>query len=120
VSRLRLYFDEDSLRHALVNALRAQGADVLTANEAGMIQKPDEDHLRYATSLGRSLFSYNVSDFYRLHSEFLSTSEEHAGLILSQQQRYNLGEQMRRILRIIAARSAEDMRNRLEFLSGWP
>ena len=31
----------------------------------------------------------------------------------------SVGEQMRRLLRLIAARSAEDMRNHIEFLSAW-
>ena len=43
----------------------------------------------------------------------------HAGLILAQQQRYPVGDQMRRLLRLVAAKSAEQMRNRIEFLSAW-
>jgi hypothetical protein len=43
----------------------------------------------------------------------------HAGLILAQQQRYPVGDQVRRLLRLVAAKSAEQMRNRIEFLSAW-
>jgi hypothetical protein len=43
--KIRLYVDEDSMRHALVEALRARGVDVLTALEAGMIERKDEEHL---------------------------------------------------------------------------
>jgi hypothetical protein len=39
---IRLYFDEDSMQHALVNALRARGIDVLTALEAQRIERSDE------------------------------------------------------------------------------
>lgn len=35
------------------------------------------------------------------------------------QQNYSIGEQMRRLLRLIAAKSAEDMQNQVEFLSAW-
>ena len=35
---IRLYFDEDTMDKALVLALRARGAEVLTAQEAGMSQ----------------------------------------------------------------------------------
>ena len=45
--------------------------------------------------------------------------KNHAGIILGQQQRYSLGEQMRRLLRIIALKSAEEMQNNFEFLSAW-
>ena len=31
----------------------------------------------------------------------------------------SVGEQMRRLLRLIAHRSAEDMQNHIEFLSAW-
>jgi hypothetical protein len=56
--KVRLYFDEDSMRDALVRALRARGADVITALEAGMIDRDDSEHLDYATAHGYSLFSF--------------------------------------------------------------
>ena len=45
--------------------------------------------------------------------------EAHAGLILVQQQRHSIGDQMRAVLRLIAAVPAEDMENRVAFLSAW-
>jgi hypothetical protein len=89
--------------------------DMLTAQEADMIEREDRDHLAFAAREGRSLYSFNVGDYCRLHA----MGRSHAGLILAQQQRYPVGEQMRRLLRIVAAKSAEDMRNRIEFLSAW-
>jgi hypothetical protein len=117
--KIRLYVDEDSMRHALVEALRARGVDVLTALEAGMIKRKDEEHLEYATVQGRVLYTFNVGDFYRLHTAFLKQGKSHAGIILARQQRYPVGEQMRRLLKLIAAKSAEEMKNRVEFLSAW-
>jgi hypothetical protein len=43
----------------------------------------------------------------------------HAGIILMRQQHYSVGEQMRRLLRLMASKSAEDMENWVEFLSAW-
>ena len=43
----------------------------------------------------------------------------HAGIILAQQQRYNIGEQMRRLLKLVGTKSAEKMRDHIEFLSAW-
>ena len=100
---------------ALVSALRARGADVLTAQEAGMIERQDDDHLEFATAKGRVLYSFNVGDYCRLQAQ----GRTHAGLILALQQRYSVGEQMRRLLRLIAAQPAEAMQNRVEFLSHW-
>jgi hypothetical protein len=112
---IRLYLDEDSMDRALVAALRARGVDVLTAQEARMIERPDEDHLRFATHEGRVLYSFNVADYCRLHGQ----GQPHAGMVLAQQQRYSVGEQLRRLLRLMGSRSAEDMKAHLEFLSAW-
>ena len=60
---IRLYFDEDSMQYALINALRACGIDVLTALEAQRIGLSDEDYLDLATAQGRVLYSFNVGDF---------------------------------------------------------
>ena len=46
---------EDAMDKNLVQALRARGIDVMTAFEAGMIERPDEEHLKYATKEGREI-----------------------------------------------------------------
>lgn len=107
------------MQSALVRALRARGVDVLTALDSGMIERSDEEHLEYATKEGRVLYSFNVGDFYRLHQEYPAEGKSHAGIILARQQRYTAGEQMRRLLKLIAAKSAEKMKNQVEFLSAW-
>jgi len=43
----------------------------------------------------------------------------HAGMVLAPQQRFTVGEQLRRILRLRAALSASAIRSRVEFLSNW-
>jgi hypothetical protein len=116
---IRLYFDEDSMRHALVRALRTRGIDVVTALECDMIEQSDETHLDFATAQGRVLYSFNVGDFYHLHTVYLTEGKSHAGIILAPQQRYTVGQQMRRLLKLRATLSAQEMQNRLEFLSNW-
>jgi hypothetical protein len=44
-----------------------------------MIQRNDEEHLEFAAKTGRVLYSFNVADFYDLHSRYLSVCNEHAG-----------------------------------------
>ena len=108
------------MQSALVRALQARGVDVLTALEAKMIERSDEEHLEYATKEGRVLCSFNVRDFYRPHQEYLTEGKSHRGIILARQQRYLTGEQMRRLLKLIATKSAaEKMKNQVEFLSAW-
>ncbi|MCI0491087.1 MAG: DUF5615 family PIN-like protein [Blastocatellia bacterium] len=103
----------------LLLALRVRGTDVATALEAGMIRLEDADHLEFATSQGRALYSFNIGDYCFLHTEYLNQNKHHAGIILASQQQYSVGEQMRRLSRIIGAVSAEEIRDSIVFLSAW-
>lgn len=116
---LRFYFDEDSMQRGLVDALRIREVDVLTALEADMIERTDEEHLRFADIAGRVLYSFNVADFCRLDAEFQMAGFSHAGIVVARQQQFSIGEQMRRLLKLQAARSPEEMINRVEFLGNW-
>jgi hypothetical protein len=119
VTALRLYLDEDSMDDDLVAALRLREIDVQTASEHGMLGCSDAAQLRWSTAQGRVLYSFNAGDFCALHTQFLRRGERHAGIILAQQQRHTLGDQLRGVLKLGAARSAEDMVNQIEFLSAW-
>jgi hypothetical protein len=117
--KIRLYFDEDTMDGDLVHSLRIRGVDTVTALEQGMIRRDDIEHLELATSQGRALYSFNVGDYQRLHTQFLTQGKHHSGIILAQQQRYTVGEQMRRLLNIVASVSAEETKGTLVFLSSW-
>ncbi len=65
------------------------------------------------------MYTFNVKDFHKLHKAYLSMGRSHAGIMFAQQQRYTLGEQVRRLLRLMAAKSAEQMKDHVEFLSAW-
>lgn len=84
---LSLYFDEDSVNRAvnraLIRALVARGMDVTNAIDAGHAGSPDRVQLEHATADGRVLFTYNVGDFFALHTEFRQDARSHAGLILA-------------------------------------
>lgn len=116
---IRLYCDEDSERHAFVLSLRRRGVDMITALESGMTGKTDEEQLEFAAAQGQTIYSFNMGDFCRLHARWVGEQRSHAGIVVARQQRYSIGEQIRRILKLVAARTAEEMHNRLEFLSDW-
>jgi uncharacterized protein with PIN domain len=119
VTVIRLYFDTDSMEKALLAGLRARGVDAITALEAGLADGSDEEQLRFASSQGRVLFSFNAGDFCRIHAAFLAQGQPHAGIVVAPQQRYSSGQRLRRLLRLIGAKTAEEMQNQLEFLSQW-
>jgi len=92
---------------------------VVTAADAGMIRRKDEEHLSWATVQGRALYSFNVGDFHEIHTQWTAAGRDRAGIILAQQKRYSTREQIRRLLRLIGSLTGEAMKNREEFLGRW-
>jgi len=107
------------MQQGLVVALRARRIDVLTPSDCGMIGRSDEEHLQRAASDGRVLYSFNVKDFSLLHARWVSTGRQHSGIVLGFQQRYSIGEQLRRLLHLVSRVPTADMLSRLEYLSTW-
>jgi hypothetical protein len=89
-----LYLDEDTIKSALIKALRNADLDVLTAAEAERLGMSDEAQLIWATEQQRVIYSFNIGDFCRLHSDFLAQSRDHAGIVLAPQQQYSIGQQV--------------------------
>ena len=118
MSQIRLYLDEDTMDSDLLAALRLRNVDVVSTGEVQMLSRSDEEQLQWALNNQRVIYSFNARDFYRIHTKALEKRQEHSGIILGVQN-YSIGEQMRRILRIIATKSAEEMKNQVEFLSAW-
>ena len=117
--RIRLYLDEDTINRALIAGLRARNVDVLTAQEASRIGTSDEAQLAFATAEQRTIFTFNARDFVQLHGEWVEKGQEHSGIVVSDQLQLQVGVVLRRLLKLLDGRSAEDMRNWLEFLSSW-
>ena len=116
---LRLYFDEDSSNTDLIAALRLRGLDVVGVGDSAMRGRTDNDQLTWATGQRRVLYSFNRGDFCWIHSKMMRAGQSHAGIILALQQEYSIGEQMRRLLHLVNTLNAEDMLDRIEFLSAW-
>ena len=113
---IRLYLDEDAMSRALMQGLRARGVDVTTVFEAGMVGRSDEAQLEYAAALGRVIITFNVGDFCKLHGDYLAAGVGHGGIIVAHRQRYSVGEQVRRLLKLVESEEADDLKNRLIFL----
>jgi hypothetical protein len=115
----KFYFDEDSADKPLVEALRARGLDITVPSENGQLERPDADQLHWCMQNQRVLITSNIDDFYALHSELLRQGKSHSGIVAIQQQRFSIGERLRRLLKLWSTLSAKDMINRVEFLSHW-
>lgn len=116
---ISLYLDEDTMDEDLVRALRARGVELMTVREAELLGKSDEEQLLYAADHGYVVYTFNVGDFMALHTKFLQEGLSHGGIILGEQRRWSVGEQMRRLIRIIDSKSAEGMKDQFSFLSAW-
>ena len=116
---LEFYLDEDAAETDLVTALRSNVFKVTVPHEVGLLGADDLTQLRWCAKHQYVLISHNASDFCRHHRDFLQAGEAHAGIILIQQQSLSIGERLRRLTKLAAARSPETMQNRVEFLSNW-
>jgi hypothetical protein len=104
------------MSRALIRGLRSRGIEVTTVLVEGRVGDTDRAQLEYARQIKRVLYSFNVSDFCRLHKEYLTEGKPHAGIVVVHRQRYSVGEQLRLLLRLADMKSAEDMINTLLFL----
>jgi hypothetical protein len=77
-----LYADED-FSYPVVEELRRQGHDVLTAQEDGRTAAPDPDILARAHTLGRAVLTYNRRHFERLHKQ----GDAHSGILSAPHER---------------------------------
>jgi hypothetical protein len=118
VSSFKIYFDKDAMDTDLVAALRSRGIEILTVLELGLAMWGGRPRLRGA-SRPRCLHAHLQRFFYRLHTKWIGSGQEHAGMILVPQQRFSVGEQLRRLLRLRSGTATAGMRNRVEFLSNW-
>ncbi|MCU0545844.1 MAG: DUF5615 family PIN-like protein [Oscillatoriaceae cyanobacterium Prado104] len=119
MSQIRLYIDEDSGNLSLVQALRNSAVEVMTTSEANKLSYSDEEQLIWATEQRRVIYTSNMGDFCRLHGIFLEQKRTHAGIIVVPRQSYSIGTQWRGVLNLIAAKSAEEMINQLEYLGAY-
>jgi hypothetical protein len=111
--------DEDCQAHALAAALRQHGIDAKTPNEVALEGVEDQAQLGAALAAGRVVVTNNICDFVPLHNLWVSQGREHGGIIVFPQQEFSIGETVRRLARLISSLSAEQIRNRLEWLNSW-
>ena len=67
---IRLFTDED-VYGSVAPKLREKGFDAVSTAEENRLGKSDESQLEWAVQEGRVLLTFNVSDFARLHDEWL-------------------------------------------------
>jgi predicted nuclease of predicted toxin-antitoxin system len=117
VNPIKFYLDED-VDVRLASALRGKGFDAITTRDAEKLTASDSEQLAFATLNKKTIITSNVSDYAKLHSEYQKLKKMHGGIIVTVQQ-IPVGEILRRLTNLTAKLSADDMINRLEYLSSW-
>jgi hypothetical protein len=112
---IRLYLDEDIFKD-VARALRLRGFDAVSVHELSRQGLSDADHLGYAASEDRALFTFNAPDYLDLHIEYLREGKLHSGIVVSRQM--PIGEVVRRLLGLLNAVTADEMRSQFWWLEG--
>jgi hypothetical protein len=112
------FFTDEDVHGQLVGILRSHGFDAVSAPETDRLSETDPAHLQWCVAEKRCIVSFNVGDFADLHREWLTEGKHHTGIIVSDQR--PIGDLSRRVLRLARTLTAEEMVDRLEYLSDWP
>lgn len=107
---IRFHLDEH-VNPAVADGLRRRGIDVTTSADAGLLRADDVDHLAFAVTDGRVIFT-NDDDFLRLHNQGVA----HPGIAYCHQQGGSVGEIIRALELIWEVLEPEEMHNHVEFV----
>lgn len=116
MTSIKFYLDED-INVRLAVALHNKGFDTTTTRDAKRLKTSDPEQLHFATLNKKTIVTSNVSDYARLHYQYLKQKRQHYGIIATAQ--IPIGEALRRLMNLASQLSADDMINRLEYLSKW-
>jgi hypothetical protein len=116
VASIRFFTDED-VYGAIAVQLRAAGFDAVSTPDVNRPGELDESQLAWAAQEDRVFVTFNVTHFAQLHYQWMTISRHHAGVIVSRQR--PIGDVMRRLLHLARTLDADDMQDRLEYLSNW-
>ena len=106
----KLYLNEH-LSPRLSAQLHRHGFDVLSSQEAELLSADDDAQLIFAVSAQRAIVTFNFRDFVARHEQYLIAGTTHWGIVLSTEEPF--GILLRRLLRLLNAVSAEELKNQL-------
>lgn len=107
---IRFHLDEN-VNLAVAKGLRQRGIDVTTTQGAGLLGVSDEEHLAFAMSEGRVVFSGDT-DFLILASRV----KQHAGIVYARKGTRSVREIIDGLELIFQIMSPTEMRGHIEFI----
>ncbi len=88
----QVYVDED-VDVLVATLLLARGLNTTTARSEGMLGKTDSEQLAFAASVERCILTHNRLDFDKLHTDYLTNHQTHAGIMIAKRRNaYEIAE----------------------------
>ena len=106
---------DSHVKGAITQGLLRQGMDVIRAQDCGLCGQDDEILLREATAQGRLMLTNDV-DFLVRHADWQAAGRSHAGIVYWHQDKYPVGEAIRRILDYATNTAPADAANVVKYL----
>lgn len=107
---IRFHLDEQ-VNPAIAKALRSRGIDVTTALSVGLYSADDFQHLVFAQSDGRVIFTHD-SDFLRIHA----SGHPHSGIVYCHPNNRSIGQIVRALVSIWETSEHGQTLNRLIYI----
>ncbi len=102
------------VKSGIVDGLRRQGMDIVTAQELGQSLANDEYLLVLATQASRLMLT-NDADFLRLHAQWMLSGRHHCGIVYWAQN-MGIGVALRRIMQYVLSTAPQEAADKVHFL----
>ena len=109
------FYCDHHIRSEIARGLRSRGVNVLTAFEDGRSERDDEDLLIRATELDRILVTQDKG-FHRIVKRWWAADRGFPGILFAIQERVDIGDMIEYMELFAHVMSAEEMRDRLEYI----
>ena len=109
MSKIAFYTNE-SVNVAISEGLKRRGIKILAARDAGNLGLSDEEQLNYAAKNNFVIVTH-ADDFLTMAIKY-----DHKGIVYVHQQKYGVGDLIRKLKLLWDVAEQEDFRNHVEFL----
>lgn len=105
-----VFYTNESVSVAVSEGLKRRGVNTISARDAGNLGLSDEEQLAYASKNNLVIVTHD-DDFLSIAIEL-----EHTGIAYVHQEKYKVGDLIRRLKLLWETTQSENMMNHVEFL----
>lgn len=114
MAKLKIYTDEN-VDVRVAEGLRKRGIKAFSAVEKGLTGVSDIEHFRHASEIQAVIFTHD-RHFLQIAKALTTEGIEHYGVIYVEMNRLSIGECIKGLALYADILSAEEMKNKIEFL----